>query len=1789
MALEGPYFILVWLATLKPHPGGQTIRISFSNLFKEFKSTATWLQFPFVCGAVKGSVYDSTAQTARHDLVGPAPTGSRWTCLMLDVQHILSLYTSHRYSHLRSVKLCSNLLVKNLMTSDLLFNPEVSFNEARHNKPLPEGVNPMPREMAFPVPKGEKWHDLYDFIRFPSGGSKLPYDSIQKGQSISVQSGSNMPRSPTRELPRSVTISKPVQDRVSLIQQITSPRRMPRRTPLQTDSIPEHHLFVYKSTEEDDKEQTNSTHRLGEDCGIHVYAHKGKTLTIHRPSTDSEQVICTKSNRPETFSTSVVSTKSNKPETFSTSAVCKNLLPDPILKLRRVIGFGGCTNRCALWTHTGCSVVYPCHAVIVVLKVETGEQRFLLGHTDKVSSLAFNGSCTLLASAQTGTLSMIRLWHFQKGTCLAMFKTHSHSVSCLSFSHSGSVLCGVGKDGHGKTLVVVWNTSQANRGGEVTVLAKAHTDVDIQTMKIAFFDDTRMVSCGRDNVRLWRVRSGSLRSCPVNLGDYHTLEFTDLAFEVGHSPERELEDRTLFVCSRSGHILEIDYKNVVLNNVRRLQPSQPQHSERREKQTFATGPGIAVNCLSISATFCATGSEDGYLRLWPLDFSGVFLEAEHEGAVSCVSISPEGLRVLSCTSSGELGVLDVPSRGYQTLMRSHTDSLLAFSTHPSSSQLATVSSDKTIRIWDMNSLQQLYDFTANEETPCTVVFHPICQALACGFSSGVVRFFDITSTTLQAEHKQHRGEITGLHFSPDGGLMYSTCALGSLALYNIAQREQHVLRVLGNVVCKDSERGPQALSLSRNGRLLAFVGPSEYTVTVMDGRTLDELLRVDVSILDLESTSLDSALSLAFSPLHPYHLLVTTSGNKILWLDTKTGRLVKEMTHIHKQYCSALALSDNGRYLLTAGERVLKVWDHRMAEIARPQAFIGHSEAIQQVDFSPDQQCVISAGDVIFIWDFLAAPDFEVVVSNTAPYLPAALHSSAADASLENRRDSTFITNGMPRGTAPRPCISSPPCLDISPVQCKDHADLFSESDEGEQAMDKIMEDHCTEEMGRGGAVASDGNSSLVIIECQSNRNQLPLVIKGGSTGQGEVKEKFAKTAMRPDSYTHFNTRFKTSCLAKTMCLPPDGQEKITLKAVIGYNGNGRGNMAWNPDTGFFAYTCGCVIVVEDLHSGSQRHWLGHSEEISTLAVTNDALFLASASGSGDGSSLCQIRVWDTQDGVCIKILQHHCTEIQAMSYSRDDRLLITVGDYRDCRLCLWSTKNYELLASSHLSQPVHAVTFNPTHADSFACVGTVGVSFWRIEEQGTDATMKVYRAPLPDEVGPAELTSITYNSTSLLYSGCSTGQVCVWDAQTHRCFMTWEADQGEIGVLLCRGNRLLTGSNTRKIRLWSVAAVQELREKGSGASSNSVLMDHEMMLDGAIVSASFDDALEMGIVGTTAGTLWYINWVENTSIRLISGHRNKVTDLAVGPGESHCATCGEDGSVRVWSLHSCELLLQFQVLNQSCLCLAWSPPTLSGSSKEGQRIAAGYSDGTIRIFSVSNTEMEMKIHPHPCAVTAISFSASGEVLISGGKDGLMAVSSPRTGMTIRVLNDHKGSPITTIQCTHRKPVDLGLEGEELWLAASSDRRVSVWTSHWTKDRCELLDWLSFPAPESPTELVSSIPSVAAFCPWEPGTVIYTGFGTEKEVLFYSLVQKQVLQRIPLSYFATSLGLSPVDQILIVGSNERFLRLINTRAGTQQDFVAHDDCVHLCKVSPAGNLLFTASYNQVLIWDMHNS
>lgn len=51
----------------------------------------------------------------------------------------------------------------------------------------------------------------------------------------------------------------------------------------------------------------------------------------------------------------------------------------------------------------------------------------------------------------------------------------------------------------------------------------------------------------------------------------------------------------------------------------------------------------AITAVVISAGFCITGSKDQYLRVWPLDFSEFYIEAKHEGIITSLDISLDGL------------------------------------------------------------------------------------------------------------------------------------------------------------------------------------------------------------------------------------------------------------------------------------------------------------------------------------------------------------------------------------------------------------------------------------------------------------------------------------------------------------------------------------------------------------------------------------------------------------------------------------------------------------------------------------------------------------------------------------------------------------------------------------------------------------------------------------------------------------------------------------------------------------------------------------------------------------------------------------------------------------------------------------------------------------------------------------------------------------------------------------------------------------------------------------------
>ena len=128
---------------------------------------------------------------------------------------------------------------------------------------------------------------------------------------------------------------------------------------------------------------------------------------------------------------------------------------------------------------------------------------------------------------------------------------------------------------------------------------------------------------------------------------------------------------------------------------------QVNYGKRQLKRVFQLHDG-KINDLRVAEGFAVTASDDKFLRVWPTDFSDFFLEAEHESAVSlfylhmgnwsdvvfCAqvtscSVSSDGLQVCASTSTGSLGVLDIPSHAYRTLLRSHAGAVTSAAFDPS--------------------------------------------------------------------------------------------------------------------------------------------------------------------------------------------------------------------------------------------------------------------------------------------------------------------------------------------------------------------------------------------------------------------------------------------------------------------------------------------------------------------------------------------------------------------------------------------------------------------------------------------------------------------------------------------------------------------------------------------------------------------------------------------------------------------------------------------------------------------------------------------------------------------------------------------------------------------------------------------------------------------------------------------------------------------------------------------------------------------------------------------------
>lgn len=234
------------------------------------------------------------------------------------------------------------------------------------------------------------------------------------------------------------------------------------------------------------------------------------------------------------------------------------------LKLEHINGYIGEFTRSMTWLPNSQELVFAAGSVIVVMQSSTGVQRHLLGCANSVCALACSGNT--IVSAEAGKLGLIRLWDAPTGQCQALLHGHAGGINCLDVSADGRFLVAVGLNNQSKQLVILWSIAGLFDGHKAQVLAKYISDYNIKAIKFSPYEEGRLMTCGKDSIRMFRLKLGHLRGMSVHVipapgelarGSWlDTNVFTDIAFETGCGL-LQLEERHVYVTSISGAVYQV--------------------------------------------------------------------------------------------------------------------------------------------------------------------------------------------------------------------------------------------------------------------------------------------------------------------------------------------------------------------------------------------------------------------------------------------------------------------------------------------------------------------------------------------------------------------------------------------------------------------------------------------------------------------------------------------------------------------------------------------------------------------------------------------------------------------------------------------------------------------------------------------------------------------------------------------------------------------------------------------------------------------------------------------------------------------------------------------------------------------------------------------------------------------------------------------------------------------------------------------------------------------------------
>ncbi|MGG6269376.1 AAA-like domain-containing protein [Leptolyngbya sp. AN03gr2] len=348
----------------------------------------------------------------------------------------------------------------------------------------------------------------------------------------------------------------------------------------------------------------------------------------------------------------------------------------------------------------------------------------------------------------------------------------------------------------------------------------------------------------------------------------------------------------------------------------------------------------------------------------------------HTGGVRCVSFSPDGDFVATCSEDQTVKIWRTDGSQIATL-KGHAGSIFATAFSPDGELIATGGADNSVRLWSHDgwSMARLEGHTG---TIYSIAFSPDGQTIATGSGDTTIKLWSREGKLLRTL-SGHQQVVNSVAFSPDGKTIASGCANRNIRLWSI---DGTMLKLLTG-----HDDAIQAIAFNPDGTGFASAGLDD-TIALWDSE--GKLIRK----IDTQS---DGVTSLAWSPNG--QTIATVGFDKALKLWRRDGTLLRSLQG-HQNTAWSVAFNPDRQSIVTgSADKTARLWRLNNDWMIRLE---GHTSDVNQVVFSPDGDWIVSASKDRSIrlwsqggnfvrelksdrsWKFDAefSPDGEIIASN---------------------------------------------------------------------------------------------------------------------------------------------------------------------------------------------------------------------------------------------------------------------------------------------------------------------------------------------------------------------------------------------------------------------------------------------------------------------------------------------------------------------------------------------------------------------------------------------------------------------------------------------------------------------------------------------------------------------------------------------------------------------------------------------------------------------------------------